>query len=213
MLKIRRPLGRLIFNMGIAIPGKTVFLIETGPRPQWVELMPRSRSLWWASQVIGGMTMTKIEVSIYILWWWNKLMTHIQMLSRKMLSKTCLGYRMVTCARLVIVPWEWPDCFTLVTHVVTTVMSQQGLCDYNSVLHFMKIGKNNPVLFVEIGSRMVKSFDKMIFEKYKLFTEIKLANCTHNNVILGIFHNYIHSRLLSIAFQNLRLNLTMGPFK
>ena len=31
MLKIRRPLGRLIFNMGIAIPGKTVFLIETAP--------------------------------------------------------------------------------------------------------------------------------------------------------------------------------------
>ena len=33
MLKIRRPLGRLIFNMGIAIPGKTVFLIETTPWP------------------------------------------------------------------------------------------------------------------------------------------------------------------------------------
>ena len=32
MLKIRRPLGRLIFNMGIAKPGKTVFLIETAPR-------------------------------------------------------------------------------------------------------------------------------------------------------------------------------------
>ena len=32
MLKIRRPAGRLIFNMGIAIPGKTVFLIETAPR-------------------------------------------------------------------------------------------------------------------------------------------------------------------------------------
>ena len=31
MLKIRRPLGRLILNMGIAIPGKTVFLIETAP--------------------------------------------------------------------------------------------------------------------------------------------------------------------------------------
>ena len=31
MLKIRRPLGRLTFNMGIAIPGKTVFLIETAP--------------------------------------------------------------------------------------------------------------------------------------------------------------------------------------
>ena len=35
MLKIRRPLGRLIFNMGIAIPGKTVFLIETAPRTQF----------------------------------------------------------------------------------------------------------------------------------------------------------------------------------
>ena len=34
MLKIRRPLGRLIFNMGIAIPGKTIFLIETAPRYQ-----------------------------------------------------------------------------------------------------------------------------------------------------------------------------------
>ena len=33
MLKIRRPLGRLIFNMGIAIPGNTVFLIETAPWP------------------------------------------------------------------------------------------------------------------------------------------------------------------------------------
>ena len=31
MLKIRRPLGRLIFNMGIATLGKTVFLIETAP--------------------------------------------------------------------------------------------------------------------------------------------------------------------------------------
>ena len=36
MLKIRRPLGRLIFNMGIAIPGKTVFLIETAP---WFQLI------------------------------------------------------------------------------------------------------------------------------------------------------------------------------
>ena len=32
MLNIRRPLGPLIFNMGIAIPVKTVFLIETAPR-------------------------------------------------------------------------------------------------------------------------------------------------------------------------------------
>ena len=39
MLKIRRPLGRLIFNMGIAIPGKTVFLIETAPWSTLVQVM------------------------------------------------------------------------------------------------------------------------------------------------------------------------------
>ena len=38
MLKIRRQLGRLIFNMGIAIPGKTVFLIETAP---WICNIPK----------------------------------------------------------------------------------------------------------------------------------------------------------------------------
>ena len=37
MLKIRRPLGRLIFNMGIAIPDKTVFLIETAPRCDMIQ--------------------------------------------------------------------------------------------------------------------------------------------------------------------------------
>ena len=42
MLKIRRPLGRLIFNMGIAIPGKTVFLIETAPRAMILKTMKYS---------------------------------------------------------------------------------------------------------------------------------------------------------------------------
>ena len=40
MLKIRRPTGRLIFNMGIPIPGKTVFYIETGP--WWTRYWTRS---------------------------------------------------------------------------------------------------------------------------------------------------------------------------
>ena len=44
MLKIRRPLGRLIFNMGIAIPGKTVFLIETAP---WFPVSQCSVINWW----------------------------------------------------------------------------------------------------------------------------------------------------------------------
>ena len=44
MLKIRRPLGRLIFNMGIAIPGKTVFLIETAP---WQHKEPVYQKPWY----------------------------------------------------------------------------------------------------------------------------------------------------------------------
>ena len=55
MLKIRRPLGRLIFNMGIAIPGKTVFLIETAPRCKHV------------SMNIAGITLHCLQVSSAIL--------------------------------------------------------------------------------------------------------------------------------------------------
>ena len=45
MLKIRRPLGRLIFNMGIAIPGKTVFLIETAPWTYQID----AQSITWSN--------------------------------------------------------------------------------------------------------------------------------------------------------------------
>ena len=48
MLKIRRPTGRLIFNMGIPIPGKTVFYIETGP---------------WSYECINGVSIPFCEVS------------------------------------------------------------------------------------------------------------------------------------------------------
>ena len=51
MLKIRRPLGRLIFNMGIAIPGKTVFLIETAPRDHFVYMRPANKS--WRYSVMA----------------------------------------------------------------------------------------------------------------------------------------------------------------
>ena len=50
MLKIRRPLGRLIFNMGIAIPGKTVFLIETVPCVATNE----DKKLWLQLDVFSG---------------------------------------------------------------------------------------------------------------------------------------------------------------
>ena len=53
MLKIRRPLGRLIFNMGIAIPGKTVFLIETAP--QWNVFIFQINTLWHIRFYIDGL--------------------------------------------------------------------------------------------------------------------------------------------------------------
>ena len=64
MLKIRRPLGRLIFNMGIAIPGKTVFLIETGPwcplqsstlqiKAEYTETGPRA---YWCPAILSFQT-------------------------------------------------------------------------------------------------------------------------------------------------------------
>ena len=62
MLKIRRPLGRLIFNMGIAIPGKTVFLIETAPstfaRSYWNCVKTKSQ---WHSRGYSGQLTTRLE--------------------------------------------------------------------------------------------------------------------------------------------------------
>ena len=53
MLKIRRPLGRLIFNMGIAIPGKTVFLIETAPWQHQAIILTRlfiTEIMWYSPE-------------------------------------------------------------------------------------------------------------------------------------------------------------------
>ena len=63
MLKIRRPLGRLIFNMGIAIPGKTVFLIETALRSIQANL----------TSLMSNMSNIKCDFSVIVFWdtWLN----------------------------------------------------------------------------------------------------------------------------------------------
>ena len=74
MLKIRRPLGRLIFNMGIAIPGKTVFLIETAPWSYldnifeyWITmsliLVLNADQLGWLKRYLRAVTKMRIVVS------------------------------------------------------------------------------------------------------------------------------------------------------
>ena len=52
MLKIRRPLGRLIFNMGVAIPGKTIFLIEMAPWP--IDLSQCADGVNWDTEINVG---------------------------------------------------------------------------------------------------------------------------------------------------------------
>ena len=50
---------------------------------------------------------------------------------------------MVTCAHLGVM---WPDCFSLVTHVATTVMSQQGLVHQILTVHLIKIGNKIAII-------------------------------------------------------------------
>ena len=68
MLKIRRPLGRLIFNMGIALHGKTVFLIETAPCSFGVTIAAFSLAsileLMYSTQIIIGGRMNYGQVII-----------------------------------------------------------------------------------------------------------------------------------------------------
>ena len=70
MLKIRRPLGRLIFNMGITIPGKTIFLIEMAP---WLLASPRHPWIWhwlyWACDYLSMLGFNLNHISIKGPWY------------------------------------------------------------------------------------------------------------------------------------------------
>ena len=76
MLKIRRPLGRLIFNMGIAIPGKTVFLIETAPwlwHPYTAVLKAPGYDIL-TQQCWKPLVMTSLHSSFESPWLWHPYM-------------------------------------------------------------------------------------------------------------------------------------------
>ena len=81
MLKIRRPLGRLIFNMGIAIPGKTIFLIETAP---WAFAWNFKSSpcnfvefLWTFPGISKELEITfPVHISLVSLWFWTEMCAH-----------------------------------------------------------------------------------------------------------------------------------------
>ena len=76
MLKIRRPLGRLIFNMGIAIPGKTVFLIETAPWRQikrclGEHFISQISSSVWNSKYLYNLDISGFLFISFVVFWWN----------------------------------------------------------------------------------------------------------------------------------------------
>ena len=84
MLKIRRPLGRLIFNMGIATPGKTVFLIETAPRLSlWQPVVPplMAKLALWPIMVVKHFLWTISDFSGYV-WLYSCISGYISFYSK-----------------------------------------------------------------------------------------------------------------------------------
>ena len=89
--------------------------------------MPLSKSLWripgmwWACQIVNDRNW---DINFYFItvklnqWWIDKYC----LCKCLWLSRNCLGYSMITRAYLGV---RWPDCFSLVTRVATTVMSQK----------------------------------------------------------------------------------------
>ena len=66
-LKIRRSNNRLIFNMGIPIPGKDGLYIDTGPR--LIETGPRSDrvTIRWAAKTCANLTWSKCVIRMEII--------------------------------------------------------------------------------------------------------------------------------------------------
>ena len=114
MLKIRRPVGRLIFNMGIAIPSKTVFLIETAPRV--LGNLPccawsTSRLKWlWLRKVEFVVSNCTAKSALYIMKWYVKEINLCDFV-----SSFCFA---VWCCALVEIIWIFLSCIKqLVKHI------------------------------------------------------------------------------------------------
>ena len=91
MLKIRRPLGRLIFNMGIAIPGKTVFLIETAPwslssAATTTFLIPKTTDQWEAASPSSAARFSEISPYVFTNVVWSSEMNLTYLNDKEMLA-------------------------------------------------------------------------------------------------------------------------------
>ena len=120
MLKIRRPLGRRIFNMGIAIPGKTVFLIETAPRLFIKDVLPTSlirREIHFCDLATGYVGLLTL---------WKSGWTNFRALDVQDKSKMIQGTFLATLARLFRVPLIRRDR-DLISRIVSCLSSASAI--------------------------------------------------------------------------------------
>ena len=134
MLKIRRPLGRLIFNMGIAIPGKTVFLIETAPRVTGV--VDQSHRLtncilfsWGSWRVNGKKLMLTSRRSVWR-WVWRKIVNSTRKMTADPSPRT---HTMTMC--------EWALLTVEFGHFNSLRLRQNGIpqAAYSNAFSWLKI--------------------------------------------------------------------------
>ena len=128
------------------------------------------------------------------------------------LPQNCLSYSMVTCAQLAIVQWSHVTWLFLPGNTCSNhcdVKTRFVTLNFSHTLHKnnWQNTHHNSWLTVQDWS---KCFDKIISEKYTLFTRVELTDWNTPRLFLMF---YIHLHLLSIAFWKLWFNLTMESFK
>ena len=143
MLKIRRPLGRLILNMGITIPGKTVFLIETAP---WLFQNRKKETKTYILLFIGillqlhyftgntkaylatELTFSPNKIIPWIIWslylW---IYCHVYIISYWLNRQIVAMYRNTTCCILAGVQWrQWVTRCYFVVNTMKPVLYKYG---------------------------------------------------------------------------------------
>ena len=159
MLKIRRPLGRLIFNIGIAIPGKTVFLIEMAPCLWYTYIIMAADGLaiQWARECISSYGIDQVRVVSS-----HMFISHIQYHP----WLWCLWSKHPGHQQ----PWHWPN-FNIIHRHSSRIKYNPDAIRLNFWPHFLQY---NPLVHHKCSS----SGDN--FEKCETFQVLGSSADSHN---------------------------------
>ena len=158
MLKIRRPLGRLIFNMGNAIPGKTVFLIETAPwvfRTILTQEYGHRLLLWyptlWKIFPVESDDFKGRSYAVYVrsTHWSNLVLPEI--LSATYCDPELLGYSASLNAKLIVHQHMSQWTLGLMQHTCICDPSLTGENDHFSIVHNISPWRYTKALFISGG--------------------------------------------------------------